>query len=229
VARERGIAVIEDAAEAHGAEYRGRRVGGLGTVGCFSFFGNKIISTGEGGMVVTSDARLADRMRFLRGHAMDPVRRYWHTEIGFNYRMTNLQAAVGVAQLEEIDTIIARKLAQAEAYRELLRGVDVDLPPSMEWAKNVYWMFSVVMRREKRDHVIRELATMGVDTRPFFAPIHLMPMYGGRDGQFPVAESLSARGINLPSGPNLTRRDLEFTAERLKRVLKSEAAAPVAE
>jgi perosamine synthetase len=223
LAERRGIHVIEDAAEAHGATYRGRRVGGLGTAGCFSFYGNKIITTGEGGMVVTNDGQLAERLRFLRDHAMSRTRKYWHTEVGFNYRLTNLQAAVGVAQLEEIEDILRRKAWQAQTYRALLEAVDVTLPPNESWATNVYWMFSVLTRPGRRDETMGALAAAGVDTRPFFPPVHLMPMYGGKRGDFPVAEDLSERGLNLPSGVNLTRHEIEFTADALRRAVASRA------
>lgn len=219
VASRHGITVVEDAAEAHGAEYKSRRVGSIGRAGCFSFFGNKIITTGEGGMVVTDDAKLADRLRFLRDHAMSKDRKYWHTEVGFNYRMTNLQAAVGVAQVEEIDAILERKQWQSATYRELLDGMNVVLPPSEPWATNVYWMFSILVDSARRDEVIRKMSADGIDTRPFFPPVHLMPMYGGTAGQFPVAERISSRGINLPSGVRITRQELELTVESLKRAL----------
>jgi perosamine synthetase len=218
-ATKRGIHVIEDAAEAHGALYRGRRVGALGTAGTFSFYGNKIITTGEGGMVVTNDADLARRLRFLRDHAMDPARKYWHTEVGFNYRLTNLQAAVGVAQMEEIDSILERKVWQAATYRRLLDGMDVTLPPAESWATNVHWMFSILVPAGRRDAVMIGLSALGVDSRPFFSCVHLMPMYGGHEGEFPVAEDLSERGLNLPSGVDLTRHEIEFTVEALKQAM----------
>lgn len=226
-AKRSGIAVIEDAAEAHGADYKGRRVGSLGLAGCYSFYGNKIVTTGEGGMVVTDDAKLAARLRFLRDHAMDPKRRYWHTEVGFNYRLTNLQAAVGVAQVEEIHTILERKQWQADIYRAELSGTaEIVLPPHEPWAAPVNWMFSVLLPRDRRDAIMSELGRNGIDTRPFFACVHEMPMYGGRAGQFPVAEELSGRGINLPSGVNLTRHEIQLSAGALRNALDGVAAFP---
>lgn len=207
IARRHNLWVIEDAAEAHGAEYKGQRVGGLGHFGCFSFYGNKIITTGEGGMVVTNDPDLAQKAQFLKDHAMSPVKRYWHPEIGFNYRMTNIQAALGVAQLERIDYLIELRRQHARQYAAELQGVPgITLPPEADWAKNVYWMYSVLIEGDygfSRDEVMAGMKAQGVDTRPFFYPIHTMPPY--QSGQrLPVAEELSKKGMNLPSAPTLT-------------------------
>ena len=146
LAAEHGLDIVEDAAEAHGARYKGRRVGALGRIGAFSFYGNKIITTGEGGMVVTNDPALAERAAFLRDHAMDPRRRYYHPEIGFNYRMTNIQAAIGCAQLEQADAILARRKAIAAAYEAGLAGIPgLTRPPAEPWAESVHWMYSVLV------------------------------------------------------------------------------------
>jgi perosamine synthetase len=222
-AREHGLRVIEDAAEAHGACYRGRPVGALGDVGCFSFYGNKIVTTGEGGMLVTKDAALAERARFLRDHAMDPHRRYWHPEVGFNYRMTNIQAAIGCAQMERIDEILARKRRIAAQYAEELRGVPgLTLAPCAPWAESVYWMYSVVVEDGfglERDRVIAELRARGIDTRPFFIPLHQLPPY--RSGlPLPVSDHLAARGINLPSGTGLTEDEIRAVTAALHAIAK---------
>lgn len=211
LARSHGLIVIEDAAQAHGARYKGRPVGSLGYVGCFSFYGNKIISTGEGGMLVTNDARLADRAVFLRDHAMTSEARYFHTAVGFNYRMTNLQAAVGCAQLEEIEAILERKREISREYAARLRDIaGLSLPVEATWAESVYWMYSVLIENHfghTRDSVMDVLKARGIDTRPFFVPLHLLPPYAS-DRPRPVSEKVARKGINLPSGPTLTDSDI---------------------
>jgi perosamine synthetase len=212
LAERHGIDIIEDAAEAHGAEYRGKRVGSLGRINAFSFYGNKIITTGEGGILTTDDDALADKTRFLRDHAMSPVKRYWHTEVGYNYRITNLQAAVGVAQMERIDEFIERKRWIAQTYNEGLRGVPgVVLPPEAAWAKSVYWMYSVLFTDEfpiPRDEVGVRLKQQGIDSRRFFYPIHVMPPYQA-EINLPNAVYLSQHGMNLPSAATLTEEDIQ--------------------
>lgn len=219
-AQRHNLCVIEDAAEAHGAEYRGRRVGGLGHIGCFSFYGNKIITTGEGGMLVSNDDALADRAEFLKDHAMSSTRRYWHPEVGYNYRLTNLQAALGVAQMERIDQLVECRRANARRYNERLRDVSgLALPPEAPWAKSVYWMYSVLIEDDfgfSRDEVIDGLKAKGVDTRPFFYPAHTMPAYNTGQ-QLPVAEALSRKGINLPSGPTLTEEQIDYVCGILRQ------------
>lgn len=220
---EYGIPVIEDAAEAHGALYQNKRVGSLGKMGVFSFYGNKIITTGEGGMILTDDDALAERLRFLRDHAMAPQKRYWHTEVGFNYRMTNLQAAVGLAQMEQIETFIARKRAIAQKYMQGLAGLDaVQMPPSAAWATSVYWMFTILLTdraRISRDELMAALKTRNIDSRPVFFPIHEMPPYYTEGEHYPVAEDLSRRGINLPSGTLLTDEDILRVCTALRELL----------
>lgn len=219
LAQSHGIWVLEDAAEAHGACYQGRRVGSLGVLNTFSFYGNKIITTGEGGLLTTDDAALAERARFLRDHAMSPEKRYWHPEVGYNYRMTNLQAALGVAQMEQIEAFIARKREIARAYNRLLGDVPgLVLPPEASWATSVYWMYSLLVtdgfpltRDALRDHLRRQ----EIDSRPFFYPIHEMPPYRQAES-LPVAERLSRQGINLPSGVTLTDEDIERVAEAIR-------------
>ncbi|MDO8848044.1 MAG: DegT/DnrJ/EryC1/StrS family aminotransferase [Coriobacteriia bacterium] len=207
--REHGIPVIEDAAEAHGAEYRGRRVGAMGLAGSFSFFGNKIITTGEGGMVVSNDAEFAERCRHLRGQGVSPTRTYWHDVVGFNYRMTNIAAAIGVAQLERVDDVIETKRRLAHRYVEALADVEsLTLPPEMPWARSVYWMVSVLVEPSLRDPLMAYLKERGIETRPFFYPAHTLPMYE-TSSRFPVAERLGASGINLPSFPELTDAEID--------------------
>jgi perosamine synthetase len=219
LAAEHGLEIVEDAAEAHGARYKGRRVGALGRIGAFSFYGNKIITTGEGGMVVTNDPSLFERAAFLRDHAMDPRRRYYHPEIGFNYRMTNIQAAIGCAQLEQADAILARRKAIAAAYEAGLAGVaGLTRPPDEPWAESVHWMYSVLVEPAfgpDREAVMAGLRTRGVDSRPFFVPLHQLPPYR-LDAPFPVATSLGARGINLPSGTGLRPEDIATVCDALR-------------
>jgi len=214
IARRHRLLVVEDAAEAHGAECRGRKVGSFGQVSCFSFYGNKIITTGEGGICITGNKRLADTMRCLRDHGMSTARRYWHTVVGFNYRMTNLQAAVGVAQLEKIDAFIEKKRAIARAYRNALRTLSeagsVRLHPEMDWARCVYWMYSILVEQKlgmSRDRVMAVLGKKKIESRPFFYPLHIQPPY--RNGtRFPVAERLSKKGICLPSSVSLDEKTI---------------------
>jgi perosamine synthetase len=203
VARRHSLAIVEDAAEAHGAAYKGRRVGALGTVGVFSFFGNKIVTTGEGGMLVTNDHGLAERARHLRGQGVSPTRTYWHDVLGFNYRLTNVAAAIGCAQLERIDETLAAKVRLAHLYRRHLSGVEgVAFQDDAPWAKPVYWMNCILVDQSVRDPLRAFLAREGVETRPFFYPAHTLPMYE-TERHYPVAERLAAAGINLPSHPTL--------------------------
>jgi perosamine synthetase len=223
IAAKHGIHVVEDAAEAHGATYRGRKVGSFGVGGSFSFFGNKIITTGEGGMIVTDDDAFAERCRHLRGQGVSPTRTYWHDVIGYNYRMTNVAAAIGVAQLERIDHTLERKREIADRYRAGLNEVPgVAFQPEMDWARNVYWMVSVLVDPSLRDGLMSFLGDRGIETRPFFYPAHTLPMYA-RGESFPVAERLSESGINLPSGPTLTDGEIDFVCEAVAQGMSGRA------
>lgn len=221
IANARNLLVIEDAAEAHGAGYQGYRAGSMGTAGAFSFFGNKIIATGEGGMVTLRDPGLAERIRSLRNQGVDPRQRYWHPTIGFNYRMTNLQAAVGVAQLERVDRFLQARASVASWYDEDLVAVDdrVIGPKRAPDREHVYWMYCVILAdavRLSRDELILRLKVDGIDTRPVFPPVHLMPPYAEADSSYPVAERLGARGLCLPTHSELTRDDVAYIASRLR-------------
>jgi perosamine synthetase len=212
IAEDHGLHVIEDCAEAHGAECKGKKVGSFGIISCFSFYGNKIITTGEGGMCLTNNEELAEKMRILRDHGMSPQKKYWHEVIGFNYRMTNLQAAIGVAQLNKLDKFVEKKRKLAKIYNHFLNNVKgLTLPPEMPWAKNVYWMYSILVKNEfgiNRDHLIEKLANSGIESRPFFHPIHTMPPYKRNEKNL-IAEKISKEGINLPSSVKLSSDDLE--------------------
>jgi len=227
IAKKYDLYVIEDAAEAHGAEYKGRKVGSIGHIGCFSFYANKIITTGEGGMIVTNDEELAERAKRLRDQAYDFEKRKWliHTEIGYNYRMTNMQAAIGLAQLEKIEDFIKTHRENAKHYNLLLKDIDgIVLPPEEPWAKNVYWMYTILVEKDRfgisRDQLMCELEKCGVDTRAVFYPIHLQPPYRKmfKGEKYPVAEYISQRGVNLPSGNTLTREQVEYVANAIKLI-----------
>jgi perosamine synthetase len=209
IAQRFGLKVIEDAAEAHGASINGKRVGGIGNCGVFSFYGNKILTTGEGGMIVTSDACLYERLKFLRDHAMSKEIRYWHTEVGFNYRMTNVQAALGLAQLEQIDYFLAERSHQLERYRSNLLGTGIELNPSIS-VEPVNWItcaYVAGLGRIKRDRVIALLKDKGVDSRPFFFPLSRLPMYSGEVGV--TADKLSESGFNLPTYVGLKDQEID--------------------
>jgi perosamine synthetase len=219
IARRRGLFLLEDAAQAHGAEHRGRRAGSLGDVATFSFFGNKIVTTGEGGMVTTDDDGLAGRMRLLRTHGMDPHRRYWHPVIGFNYRMTNVAAAIGLAQLERVDWQLERRQEIAAWYRAALEHTGaVTLQGERAWARHVWWMFSVLVNAaDDRDLVMEALRRRGIETRPVVHPLHTLPPYreDTRGQAFPVAEAIASRGINLPTWAGLTREQVGTVVDAL--------------
>ena len=222
IAARRGIPVVEDAAEAHGAREHGRPVGSLGAAGCFSFYGNKIVATGEGGMVTTDDAKLADVVRTLRDHAFTAERHFWHERRGFNYRMTNLQAAVGLAQTERLDDLVAARRRNAERYRERLSGIaGLTLPAERDGCTNVYWMFGLLVEDAfgtTRDGLRAHLAARGIETRGFFVPIHAQPIYfrDHRGERFPVAERLGRRGLYLPSGPRLTEAQIDRVVDAIR-------------
>jgi perosamine synthetase len=224
LAQRHKLHVIEDAAEAHGAEYHGRRIGSLGAAASFSFYANKIITTGEGGMVTTNDAELAAVARRLRDHAFSPERHFWHQYRGFNYRMTNLQAAIGLAQTERMEQLVERRRANARLYTTALSSVPgLTLPTEREGMKNTFWMYALLVEAEygcTRDELRRQLAQHGIETRTFFIPIHVQPAYfdAYRGQRYPVAESLCQKGLYLPSGPTLTETDIQFVAETIARV-----------
>ena len=214
------LLVIEDAAEAHFASINGRYVGTIGDIGVFSFYGNKIITTGEGGMIITNNDNLAARVRFLRDHAMSQKQRYWHTEPGFNYRMTNIQAAIGLAQIRKLDFILARKAEIADQYRQMLESIPgITLRPQVPGYTDVYWLFSIVIEPEfcmGRDALISYLKENGIDSRQFFVPLHSLPMYN-QGKHLPVSEFLGAHGLSLPSSPSLTSQDIEYIVTIIRK------------
>ena len=226
IASRHNLFLLEDAAEAHGAMCDGRIVGSLGDAAAFSFYANKIITTGEGGMVVTDDDALAERARLLRGQGMDPDRRYWHPIVGFNYRMMNLPAAIGLAQLEKIDHQLELRSRIAKLYSERLREMPgITLQTEQIWAHHVYWMVSIVLKQDfwhSRDVVIEMLREQGIETRPVFYPAHSFPPYinSAGDETFPVAENLSANGISLPTWAGLTGEEIDYVCRALQECRK---------
>lgn len=229
IADRHGIPLIEDAAEAHGALVNGRVVGGLGIAATFSFYGNKILTTGEGGMVTTNDDALAAQMRQLRGQGMDPQRRYWFPIVGYNYRMTNLAAALGCAQLERADELIAHRLRIAKGYQERLAShaerLGLQLASEAAWAKSVHWLSCIRVPATKRDPLMAFLAEQKIETRPFFPPMHRLPMYSDpsfRQGRpLPVAEELGDTGINMPTFTALTDAHLDRICAAIVKGLES--------
>jgi perosamine synthetase len=210
--------VLEDAAEAHGAEYKGRRAGGLGHAAGFSFYANKIITTGEGGMITTNEAKFAALTQNLRDHAFSSERHFWHKYIGFNYRMTNMQAAIGLAQTEQMSSFVENRRRNAALYTELLKEIPgIVTPPEAGWAKNVFWMYSILVEDEfglTRDQLRAYLARYGIETRTFFIPMHLQPIYyqAFKGQRYPVAERLCQRGFYLPSASSLTVQQINYIA-----------------
>jgi perosamine synthetase len=231
LAGEHRLSVIEDAAEAHGAEYRShgswRRCGSFGDVSCFSFYANKPVTTGEGGMVLTDDDEVARRLRSLRNLAFGRDERFVHDELGFNFRMTNLQAALGVAQVERVDAIVARKREIGRAYTDRLDDVEgLRLPAERLWARTVYWMYGIVLdpgRMATRD-LAEGLAARGIETRPFFRGLHEQPALRRLglfdDESYPVTESLGREGLYLPSGSSLTDAGVDEVCTAVRELLR---------
>lgn len=225
LAAERGLGVVEDCAEAFGTTVDGRHVGTFGDVGTFSFFGNKTITTGEGGMVISRDEALAERMRVVRGQGQSLTRRYWHEVLGFNYRMTNIVAAIGLAQIERLDAILARKRAVAARYGALLRGLPVAFQRPTDGVESSHWLVSVLLPPgTDRDAAQKDMAARGVDTRPVFHCAHEMPMYA-KGERFPASEDIAARGLSLPSYPTLEDADQDRVADALGAALRAQGLA----
>ncbi len=221
VAGKHGLFVVEDAAQAHGAEYKGRRVGSLGHVATFSFYGNKILTTGQGGMAVTNDSRLAESMRQLRNQGRAAGHRYWYPVVGYNYQMTNIAAAIGLAQLERAEWHLARRREVAQQYAQQLATVrGVVLQAQEQWANSAHWMTAVVLGEDlaiSSDSLMKGLAEQGIETRPFFHPMHRLPMYddSASGHHYPVAEHLACRGICLPTSATLTEEDVAFVCQQV--------------
>lgn len=222
IAKEHNLYIVEDCAEAHGTEYDGRKVGSFGDISCFSFFGNKVITTGEGGMCITNDKELETKMRVLRDHGMSKERKYYHEVVGFNYRMTNMQAAVGVGQLERIDEILKWRSELEEKYRE-----EIDHTPGIILQKNnlpdrkkITWLMSILVPEEKRDDIIQSLKDKGIDVRAFFVPLSEMDIYKKYATECIVSKKISKMGMNLPTTSDITtdkiRRIVSIIKDKLQ-------------
>ncbi len=227
LASEQGLMIVEDAAEAVGARLDGRAIGSFGKIATWSFFGNKILTCGEGGMVTTDDDELARHMRQLKGQGQDPGRRYWFPIVGYNYRMTNIQAALGLAQLEKLDQHLAARDEIASWYAEgLAERADLAWPQTATGERPVCWLWSLVLTGHvlgARDRAMAALAAVGIETRPFFFPCHTLPPYRTeRDSDCPNAEWLGARGLSLPTWVGLRREQVDRVCRTLTEVLDRE-------
>jgi perosamine synthetase len=238
LAKKHNLIVLEDAAEVHGAEYLSgrnsaapvwKRCGGMGDLATFSFFANKLITTGEGGMVVTDNLQLAEKMRSLRNLCFRPSRRFYHTEMGHNYRFTNMQAAIGVAQVVRLDEIVARKREIAARYTARLSKIaEFQLPIEESWAKSVFWIYGIVLNDKLNydaEEMARRLKAEGVDTRPYFLGMHEQPVFHDRglfldsQGKYPVAERWARRGFYVPAGLAITDAQIDRTCDALEKVV----------
>jgi len=232
IAERHNLIVIEDAAEVHGAEYKGRKCGSLGHVSAFSFYANKIITTGEGGMVLTSDPEMAERARSYRNLCFRSDRRFFHTELGFNYRMTNLQAALGVAQMERIEEFVTKKRGLGEYYRKKLGAIEgIRTQIEKPWAKTVYWMYCIELDSSLglcADEMMTELKHRGIGTRPFFWGLHEQPALQEiglfENEHYPVTERISRQGLYLPSGLTLNEIQIDEVVSAVRSILSEKSA-----
>ena len=220
IALRHGLQVIEDCAEAFGSSYQGKPAGTMGTLSTFSFFGNKTITTGEGGMVVTKDPSLYQLAMRLKGQGLAEGREYWHDIIGYNYRMTNICAAIGLAQLEQATDLIREKREIASHYNYELQICDLELPAERPGIVHTYWMYTILVTDAGQREPLRAyLKSKGIETRPTFYPVHHMPMYASGHHSLPVADDISSRGINLPSYPGLTKENIQEICGHIRNFL----------
>ena len=231
IAKRHSLKIIEDAAEMHGQTYRGRPCGSFGDISTFSFYPNKHITTGEGGMIVTDDDEIAETCRSLRNLCFQPHNRFVHERLGWNLRMTNMQAALGLAQLERLDEFVQRKRQMGLHYTKLLTGIpSLQLPLTrLDYAENIFWVYGIVLDERigfDAKEAIRRLATENIGTRPFFCPMHIQPVLRRmglfEDQSYPVAERLYQRGFYIPSGIALTTKQIEQSAFTIKNCLKEQ-------
>lgn len=226
IAKKHGLFIIEDAAEALGAEYKNKKTGTLGDISCFSFYANKTITTGEGGMVVTNNKSLHKRLLLLKDMAHSRKKRFLHSEIGFTYRMTNMQAALGLAQLEQIEKFVKQKRFIAKFYNQYLSKISyLTLPLEKPWAKSIYWMYGILVNRKSpisKDTLTKKLFDKGIDTRDFFIPMHHQPALKKlglfKKEHYPVADHLSKLGFYLPSGPDISQKQLTLICKTIKEM-----------
>jgi perosamine synthetase len=225
VARRHNLFVIEDAAQAHGAKFDGKPVGSIGDVGTFSFFGNKMLTTGEGGMVTTNDDRIAEQIRLLKNQGMTQERRYWHPVVGYNYRLTNIQAAIGLAQVERLPDQLRSHRQVAAWYREEFAGVPgLTWQEERAWAHHAWWQFVAIIDEAlapSREAVLKSLQDAGIDGRRIYYPMHQLPIYedSARGRQFPVADRIAARAVCLPTWAGLTRDDVSYVSQRVRNAV----------
>lgn len=227
IAEKYNLYIIEDAAEALGAEYKRKKCGSFGDISCFSFYANKTITTGEGGMVLTDDDKLAEKLKRLRNLGFIPQRRFYHEELGYNFRMTNIQAAIGLAQLEGIEEHVNIKRKIGKLYTEFLKDVPyLRLPVEKEWAKNIYWMYGIVLDKKKGMDAVefgKRLSKNGIQTRPFFLGMHEQPVFHRmklfRDEHYPVAERIARQGLYLPSGLALKEEEIDKVCISIRKIL----------
>lgn len=229
LAKKHGLKIVEDAAEMHGQTYKGKECGSFGDISIFSFYPNKHITTGEGGMILTDDDSLAAKCRSLRNLCFNPEKRFVHDELGFNYRMTNLQAALGVAQLERLEEFVKIKRKMGSYYNNLFSGVEGIQTPlaKTSYADNIYWVYGMVLNDEIPFDAVaamKKLAQENIGTRPFFWPMHEQPVFKKmglfKDVSCPVSEKIARRGFYVPSGLALTERQMDVVAEAVKKVIK---------
>jgi perosamine synthetase len=227
LAKKYDLWIVEDAAEAHGTSYKKKPVGGIGDVGAFSLYANKLVTTGEGGIAVTNNKDIAKRLKLLHNHAFTKGRHFWHSMMGFGYRMTNMQAAIGLAQVERFSELLSVKRKNAKLYASVLCDIPgVTLPYEMKDTQHSYWMFGILIDKKTfgmdKNALRQYLAACGIETRSFFVPIHLQPVYYHRytRARFPVAERLCRDGLYLPSSTKLTETDIAYVTESIKRAQK---------
>ena len=217
IAKDSNLFLVEDCAEAIGSKYKDKHVGTFGNIAAFSFFGNKTITTGEGGMVVSNDENLYQRSVHFKGQGLVKNRQYWHDVIGYNYRMTNIEAAIGLAQLEQVDEFLTRKKGIADRYASSFNGTGIQFHKNHEDVYHSYWMCSILVQdAADRDKLRTHLEKAGIETRPLFFPVHTMPMYSIKLQNFPIAEDLGWRGINLPSYPGLSNEEVDRVIKVVK-------------
>ncbi len=228
LAEKYNLYVVEDAAEAHGAEYKKEKCGGLSDISILSFYANKLVTTGEGGMILTSNSKFEERARSLINLCFKPEKRFYHTEIGHNYRMSNIQAAIGLAQLEKLDIFVNRKREMAELYNNQLSELPIQLPTEKKWAKNIYWMYGIVLNKEcdlTRNDFMEALNKKGIESRPFFIGMHEQPVFKNMGlfigENYPVCEYISKKGLYLPSGQAITNSQIQYICDAMHEIFSS--------
>lgn len=223
IAHKYDLLVVEDAAEAHGALYKGKMTGSLSDVACFSFYANKVITTGEGGMIITNDDRLAFKLRKLKAYYFSDEMHFWHKHLAWNFRMSSLQAALGLAQLERMDSLVAKRRFNAEYYNQGLAELadKLQFPKEKDYAKSVYWMYGLVLKQGNRDQLMEYLENNGVETRTFFFPMHWQPIYREPQGVYPQSDYLGKNGFYLPSSSQLSHEDKDRVISLVKEFFKN--------